>query len=199
MPYTLSQILFNTVYHYVIGDTNSPYNFLIKKMYDIEADYFQGIPNNTERLDIHLNPTIRDRVVDNFKKMTGFYLGSSFEKVVFDIIRGNIQTYYPDADPQTIAKACEKAKEEVIESAKYRFCHKEYTYEEPCRPVSETALMTSYQKAKTRTLIERFNQINKADVLNFYHTLLRKTKWDCKQLIEAKTIQFMEDVLNKFI
>lgn len=165
-------------------------------MYDIRTDYFEGFNLETERLDIHLNPSLRDRVVDNFKKMADFYLGPSFEKVMLDIIHSNIEASCPDATPQDIAEACEKAKTRLVESAKFRFSHKEFAYEEPCRQVSEAAMMRAYQKAKQRTLVERISQLNKADVLAFYYALLRKTVWDCKQVIEDSTIQFIKKLLE---
>lgn len=62
--------------------------------------------------------------------------------------------------------------------------------------VSEARMMQAYQRAKKRTLVERLNHLNKADIINFHHVLMQKTVWDCKELIEERTLSSIEIVLE---
>ena len=56
-----------------------------------------------------------------------------------------------------------------------------------------------YKKAKRRSLGERIIQSNNVDVIDFHHALMYKTVWECKDLIEARTIQFIEEVVEDFV
>lgn len=197
MQNDLSNILFRTIYQDVIGKENSPYNQMIRKMYSIDTDYFKRIPADTEKLHKNLNPGLRDEIVEFFRRQADFYLGPSYQDFLLKLIHWTLEAEMPNANPQSIAEVCDSVKQELTDAAQYRFTHRQYEYEEPCPKVSEEAMMRAYKKAKQRTLIEHINQMNKADVLAFYYALLRKTVWDCKQLIEDHTLSAMVNVLEK--
>ena len=192
----LSELIFSTVYQDVIGNDTSPYNQLMKKLYNIDTDYFEKIPADTETLDKRLNPALRDQVVEVFKKLADSCLDSSYQSYLLEAVHKMIDANYPNANPESITKACEKAKNDLLDAAKFRFDHPQYIYEEPCPKVSEARMMQAYQKAKKRTIIERINKNNKADIINFHHILMQKTVWDCKELIEERIISSIEEVLE---
>ena len=194
---TITELITSTIYHNMIGDERSSYNQLKKKIYDIENDYFKRIPTDTERLHRDLNPKLRDRVVDDFKKLVEFYLGQSYQDHLLKIIRYKIIASFPNADPQSFNEACLIAKVQLIASAKYRFDNPEYAWETPFRQVSEEGMMLSYQKAEKRTLGEIIGKLNKADVFAFYHTLLQKCMCDCQQLMNDKVLEAIENVIGK--
>lgn len=193
---TISDLIFHVVYQDVIGNETSPYNQLKRKLYDIDKDYFEKIPADTEKLDRNLTPALRDLVVDNFKKLADFYLGPSYQNYLLESVHRMMDAHFPNADSQSIVQACETAEKNLLEAAKYRFDHPEYQYEEPCPQVSEERMIQAYQRAKKRTIMERINQVNKADVINFHHVLLQKTVWDCKELIENKVVSLIKTVLS---
>ena len=193
---SLSDLIFSTIYQDVIGNETSPYNQMKKKLYAIDTDYFEKIPADTEKLHRDLNPSLRDQVVEDFRKMADFYLGPSYQSYLLESIHRMIEAYFPNATPQCITEACDKAKNELLEAAKYRFEHPQYEYEEPCPKVSEARMMQAYQKAKKRTFIERINHFNKADIIAFHHVLLQKTVWDCKGLIENSVLEAISDTMG---
>ena len=197
MQNELSNLLFHTIYQDVIGKENSPYNQMIQKMYNIDTDFFEKIPADTEKLHKNLNPGLRDEIVEFFRRQADFYLGPSYQDFLLKLIHWTLEAEAPNTNPQSIAEVCDSVKQELIDAAQFRFNHRQYEYEEPCPKVSEEAMMRAYKKAKQRTLIEHINQMNKADVLAFYYALLRKTVWDCKQLIENCTITAMVNVIEK--
>lgn len=193
---SLSDLIFSTVYQDMIGNETSPYNQLKKKLYDIDTDYFEKIPADTEKLDRNLTPALRDFIVDRFKKTADFYLGPSYQNHLLETVRRAMTAYFPNADPKNISEACATAKKNLLEAAKYRFDHPQYEYEEPCPMVSETRMMQAYQRAKKRTVIERIHRFNKADVIAFHHVLLQKTVWDCKGLIENSVLEAISDTMG---
>lgn len=194
---SLSDIIFSTIYHDAIADEGSPFNQLKKKLYDIDKDYFEKIPADTERLHQDLNPALRDSIVEDFRKLAEKYLGASYEDHLVQSIQQMKDAHFPDADPQSIVEACDKAKKELLDAAQFRFNHPTSQYEEPCSKVSEATMMNQYKKAKERTFTERITQTNKAEVIAFHHTLMQKTVWDCKQLIEDKVITLIGHITER--
>lgn len=197
MTDSLSKLLFGTIYQDVIGKETSPYNEMIRKMYRIDTDYFQDIPADTEKLNDRLSPRLRDDVVEFFRRQADFYFGPLYQDALLRLVLWTLKAEAPNVDPQTIAEACDTVKPELVSAAQYRFNHPNYQYEIPCPQVSEQGMMKAYQKAKERTIVERISKVNKADVLAFYYALLHKTVWDCKQLIEDKTIEAIVNVLEQ--
>lgn len=162
MNYTsLSDLIFSTIYHDAIGDENSPFNQLKKKLYDIDKDYFEKIPADTERLHKDLNPGLRDLAVEDFRKLAELYMGASYENYLEQSVQRMMTAYFPDATSQSIAEACDKAKKDLFEAAQFRFDHPRFQYEEPCRKVSEATMMGQYKKAKERTLTEPSPRLTK--------------------------------------
>jgi hypothetical protein len=74
-----------------------------------------------------------------------------------------------------------------------------FARENPCPKVDEGTLQKKYNKAKRRGLFERIGQTNNADVIEFHHALMYKTVWECKELIENRTIRFIEDLMKAFV
>ena len=69
----------------------------------------------------------------------------------------------------------------------------------PCPQVEVKELRKLYRKAIRRSFWERIFRSNGSDVYDFHQALMHRTVWECKDLIEARTIQFIEEVMKDFV
>lgn len=187
----LTNCLYSTIYWEAIGNENSPYGLLKKKLYSIDIDYFEQIPAWTEKLPETLNVDLLSKIMDDFRMLVEQKFNGDFEEMLLNRIHAMIQESSPDADSEMMAKACEIARERIHKTAGLYF---DYV---PCPRVQLTEVLRKYQDAREITLGERIRGDNNADVLDFHHALMYRTIWDCKKIIDDGAIMFTDQLLER--
>lgn len=184
-----SSILFTNI----ISEELSPYHQIIKKMNDIDTDYFDKIPAWTEQLPSELDFQLKDNILKNFGKLADELLGQELKSKCIDLLIGKWKSIpnHEDENREIIAEG-------TMASIK-QFATLYFSRENPCPKVDEETLLKKYKKAKRRGLFERIGQTNNTDVIEFHHALMYKTVCECKELIENRTISFIEEVMKAFV
>lgn len=190
-PSTLISQFSTILFTNIISEESSPYHQMIKKMNDIDSDYFEKIPAWTEQLPSELDFQLKDNILKDFGKLADEVLGQELKSKCMDLLIGEWKSI-PNHDENR-----ETLFEGAMASIK-QFATLYFSRENPCPKVDEEALQRKYKKAKRRSLGERIIQSNNADVIDFHHALMNKTVWECKELIEERTIRFIEDVMKAF-
>ena len=180
-----SGILFSII----ISAESSPYHKLLEKLNDIDTDYFDKIPAWTEQLPSELDFQLKENILNDFDKLADELLNQELKtQCIGELLEARGTTV--DSEKEVI--------ENTLASIK-QFATLYFGRENPCPKVDEETLQRKYKKAKRRSFGERIIQSNKADVIDFHHALMHKTVWECKDLIEARTIQFIEEVVEGFV
>ncbi len=188
----LSKELFETIISEVINKDASPYNQLTKKANDIDTDYFEDITRDEEVLALELNPELKEKVVAQFKKMADELLfESSLENRILSDICQRIETAKQEHGEDV---ACEALENSVATLRKYAQDRLLFITTPEYR---ETELKELYNHAQKITLIERVMRNNKADVIDFHHSLMNRTEWECKVLIERRISHFLEGIAHR--
>ena len=181
--------LFRHVFKIVVLDNKSPYHQAVKKLNDIDVDYFEKIPAWTEQLPTELDFQLKENILNDFDKLADELLNQELKtKCIGALLEARRTTIDPEKEIM----------ESTMASIK-QFATLYFGRENPCPKVDEETLQKKYKKAKRRSFGERIIQSNKADVIDFHHALMHKTVWECKDLIESRIIQFIEEVIKDFI
>ena len=185
--------LINSIPNVVIYRDLSPYHQMTKKLYDIDVDYFDKIPAWTERLPSELDFQLKDNILKDFGKLADELLGLELKSKCIDQLIEEWESVpnHEDENRETVFEG-------TMASIK-QFATLYFSRENPCPKVNEETLQKKYNKAKRRGLFELIGQTNNADVIDFHHALMYKTVWECKELIENRTISFIEDVMKAFV
>jgi len=170
------------VYDIVIYADNSPYHQLQKKLYDIDVDYFEQVPAWTERIPSKLDFKLKNDIVTDFNKLADQLLNQELKyQLVQELNFGNIDV-------------TEKEVKDAFDSLK-SIAPFYFNRTKPCPKVEEKELRKLYRKAKRRSFCERIFHSNGNDVYDFHQALMHRTVWECKELIENKTLSFVEEVM----
>ena len=170
----------------VIYADDSPYHQLQKKLYDIDIDYFEKIPAWTERIPSELDFKLKSDIVADFNKLSDQLLNQELKsRLVQKLNIGNIT-------------ATEKEVNEAFESLK-SMAPLYFNKTKPCPQVEEKKLCKLYRKAKRRSFWERIFRTNGGDVFDFHQALMYRTVWECKELIENRSLQFIKEVMNSIV
>ena len=177
----------------LISEESSPYHQMIKKMNDIDSDYFDKIPAWTEQLPSELDFKLKDDILKDFGKLADELLGQELKSRCLNQLIEEWRSV-PNHENENRGTITEGSMASITQFATLYF-----NRENPCPKVDEETLQKKYNKAKRRGLFERIGQTNNADVIDFHHALMYKTIWECKELIEDRTIRFIEDVMKTFV
>ena len=177
----------------IISFESSPYHQMIKKMNDIDSDYFDKIPACTEQLPSELDFQLKDNILKDFGKLADELLGQELKSKCLNQLIKEWRSV-PNHDNENRETLVKDTMASIKQIATLYFSR-----ENPCPKVDEETLQRKYKKAKRRSLGERIIQSNNADVIDFHHALMYKTVWECKELIEDRTIKFIEDVMKAFV
>lgn len=185
----LSGILFSII----ISVESSPYHKLLEKMNGIDTDYFEKIPAWTEQLPSELDFQLKDNILKDFGKLADELFEQELKSKCIDQLIEEWESVpnHEDENRETVFEG-------TMASIK-QFATLYFSRENPCPKVDEETLLKKYNKAKRRGLFERIGQTNNADVIEFHHALMYKTVWECQELIEKRTISFIEDVMKTFV
>lgn len=174
------------VCYIVIKEVDAIYPKFMKRVNDIDIDYFEDIARDTEEIPTELNFELRDKVLDDVKQYAMQLLDESNIKI-------QIESVIKDADAATakdIIKSAVKEMRSYVYSSSILNGSSDYTEEE---------LQKMYTDAKKRSLWERITQDNKGDVIKFHHALMDKTYEQCKDVIYESIESFLYRKLHEII
>lgn len=181
----MNEKLCNEIIDYVIDevvrDGNSPYNMLLRKVNDIDVDYFENISRDQEQLSDELSVELKDKVIVQFAIMADdLFLNSTLAARLSAAVRDKAEGSSPH-----LLECVKKALQQYA-ADRLKFI--------PAPQATSKDLNKMFIAAKEVTLAERFLRNNKADVIEFYHALLQATVYDCRKLIEERTAVFIETI-----
>ncbi len=166
------------IYDIVVEDVETIYPQFMKRVNDIDLDYFEGIVRDTEEIPEELNFELREKVLNDMKHYAMQLLEASN-------IKRRINAIMQDVNANTAGEAFGQAKE-LIRSYVYASSilngSSEFTEEE---------LQKMYTDAQKRDLWERLTQSNKSDIIGFHHALMDKTYEQSKDVLYRCVESFM--------
>lgn len=188
---TFGKGLIEAIVTEVINKEGSPYKQMMGKVGSIGADYFDGIKMGNV-LAKELNVELKARVVERLKRK---YEEVMAESGILEKVMGSVML-------QT-----EKAKRgdgrEAVNRELLRMANNLRQYANnrllfvPNPPCQEEELKTKYERAKRITMMEHIMQNNEKDVIDFYRTLISRTEWECRDMVERETSRLLVTIAEK--
>lgn len=173
-----SEKLSQRIYEIVVNEVDTIYPQFMKRVNDIDIDYFEGIVRDSEEIPEELNFELRDKVLADIKKYALQLLEESN-------IRNRIEAILKDTDPATAREAFNNARELIHSYLNAR------SILNGSSDVTEEELHKMYAEAKKRDLWERFTQNNKKDIIKFFHALMNDTYEQCKDVLYESVDPFI--------
>ena len=167
------------IYDIVVEEVETIYPQFMKKVNNIDLDYFEDIVRDSEEMPKELNFELREKVLDDVK----LYAMQLLEK---SNIKSRIDAIMHDVDADTASEAFGQARE-LIRSYVY-VC----SLFNGSSDFTEEELQKMYTDAKKRDLWERIVSNNKNDVIGFHHALMDKTYEQSKDVLYECIESFME-------
>jgi hypothetical protein len=170
--------LSQSIYDIVTGEVDAIYPLYMKRVNDIDIDYFEGITRDSEEMPKELNFELRDKVLDDVRLYAMQLLENSN-------IRSRIESLTKDIDAETTKEALENVQKML----------RDYVYASSIlngsSDMTEEELQKIYANAQKRDLWERITQNNKKDVIEFHHALMNKTYEQCKDVLYDSIESFL--------
>ena len=158
------------IYDAVVEEVETIYPQFMKRVNNIDLDYFEDIVRDSEEMPKELNFELREKVLDDVR----LYVMQLLEK---SNIKRRIDAIIQDVDADTAREVFEQAKE-LIRSYVY-VC----SLFNGSSDFTEEELQKMYMDAKKRDLWERIVGNNKNDVIGFHHALMDKTYEQSKDVL----------------
>ena len=166
------------IYDIVVEEVESIYPQFMKRVNNIDLDYFEDIVRDSEEMPKELNFELREKVLDDVKQYAMQLLENSN-------IKRRIDGIMQDVDADTAREAFNQAKN-LIRS--YVYANSIFN---GSSDITEEELQKMYMDAKKRDLWERITQSNKSDVMEFHHALMEKTYEQSKDVLYGCIESFM--------
>ena len=159
-----------SIYNVVVEEVETIYPQFMKRVNNIDLDYFEDIVRDSEEMPKELNFELREKVLDDVKK----YAMQLFEE---SSIKRKIDAIMQDVDADTARAAFEQAKKLI----------RNYVYVSSVlngsSDFTDEELQKMYTDAKKRDLWERITGNNKSDIIGFHHALMDKTYEQSKDVL----------------
>lgn len=166
------------IYDAVVEEVETIYPQFMKRVNNIDLDYFEDIVRDSEEMPKELNFELREKVLDDVKQYAMQLLEES------DIKR-RIDSIMQDVDADTAREVFEPAKELI----------RNYVYASSIfngsSDVTEEELQKMYTDAKKRDLWERITRNNKSDVIKFHHALMDMSYEQSKDVLYGCVESFL--------
>jgi len=162
----------------VVDKVDAIYPQFMKRVNNIDLDYFEEITRDSEEIPMELNFELRDKILDDVRQYAIQLLNESG-------IRDRINEIMKDVDSVTAKEAFDRAKEmlhDYVYASSILNGSSNFTEEE---------LEKMYTEAQKRDLWERITQNNKSDVIRFHHALMDKTYEQCKDVLYGSIESFV--------
>lgn len=158
------------IYDIVVHEVDAMYPQFIKRVNDIDIDYFEDITRDSEEMPKELNFELRDIVLEDIRLYAVQLLdGSGIKERIGKVLEG----------------VGINERKEILEQTKKDLHF--YVYASSVlngsSDITEEKLQKLYIEAKKRNLWERVTQSNKSDVIEFHHALMNKTYEQCKDVL----------------
>lgn len=168
----------NRIYDIVVEEVETIYPQFMKRVNNIDLEYFEDIVRDSEEIPEELNFELREKVLDNMKHYAMQLLETSN-------INRRINAIMQDVNADTTKEAFEQAKELIrsyVNASSILNGSSEFTEEE---------LQKMYTDAQKRDLWERLTKSNKNDIIGFHHALMDKTFEQSKDVLYGCIESFM--------
>ena len=146
------------------------YPQFMKRVNNIDLDYFEDIVRDSEVIPKELNFELREIVLDDVKQYAMQLLETSN-------IKRRINAIMQDVNADTAREPFEQAKEHI----------RSYVYASSIfngsSEITEEDLLKMYTDAQKRDLWESITQNNKSDIIGFHHALMDKTYEQSKDVL----------------
>lgn len=189
-------IFFEAIAGPILYDEEAPYRLMIKKLNDIDIDYFEKIDSAPlgKTLDNEMEIGIKHQILNDFVTYGNKLLANrtnDIERAIID----NVQKLMNQYDDQI------EAIQDLNESFGYmhNFVRKQLCFV-PNPMYDKAEIRELYNAAKRVTMIEKITGGNDKDVIKYYHALIEHCVWACRMLLRRRTGQFlmqMVDVLSR--
>ena len=166
------------IYDIVVDEVDALYPQFMKRVNDIDIDYFENITRDSEEMPAELNFELRDKVLDGVRQYAVQLLEGSN-------IRNRIEYLTKVIDAETLKEALGNAK---IMLRNYVYAS---SFLNGGSDITEEVLQELYTDAKKRDLWELITQNNKEDVIEFHHALMNKTYEQCKDVLYDSIESFL--------
>lgn len=183
----ISTIIFSVLDHY-----DSPYRTLLRKVNNIDKEYFDHIDLNTEVLNPELTLELKEKIIDDVKALADNILTSELAQKLATEISLRIQeknsTTY---DEKSLKKAIFTLNQDIID------LHDAYiAYSSEFGPFDDNSLQKQFKEAQKITWLEDIMNTNKEDIKEFHNSLMNSTFWECKKLIVNRYLDFIRSMLD---
>lgn len=158
------------IYDAVVKEVEIIYPQFMKRVNNIDLDYFEDIIRDSEDIPKELNFELRDKVLNDVKIYAMQLLKESN-------VKGEIDAIMKEIDEDTAKDVFEQAKELI----------RNYLYASSIlngsSDITEKELKKMYTEAQKRDWWERLIGNNKNDIIKFHHALMNKTYEQCKDVM----------------
>ena len=170
----------------IVLDELSPYHQMLKKLDDIEADYFCKTPHWDEQPPTGMDFQIKEQAIKDFGKLTDDTLNKALKDTANAILE---YSQYEISEQDWVKKNIGFIKQQSLE-----YFEQIKTYQK----IDEPFLQRLYNKAMS-ACSEGNEQGISGYNKGFHHALLHNTIWECKELIERRIIQFLVEVISEAV
>ncbi|MBP5547429.1 MAG: hypothetical protein J6X58_00875 [Bacteroidales bacterium] len=181
---------FETIAGPVLYDVDSPYKLMLKKLNDIDIDYFQGAVALGKTVDKEIEIDIKHRILNEFITYGNELLAEkseAIEKTVIDNVKTLTGRY---CDRKEAQKDLNKAFENMHHFVRKQLCFV------PTPMYDNAELRELYAAAKQVTFMERVTGSNDNDVIKYYHALIEHTVWACRMLMRRRVSQYLMHLVD---
>lgn len=183
--------LFEMIVGPVLYDEGCPYKLMIKKLNDIDIDYFQGSSALSDRLDDTLRIEIKHKIVNDFNEF-GKQLFHDYSEKIEQKVKKDIGNWLR---LQSDRKNALDILDDVFARI-HSFTRKQLNYV-PSPTYSSAELRELYNAAMKVSLVERIAGTNDKDVIRYYHALINHTVWTCRMLTRRRFSQLLMSLVDK--
>ena len=166
------------IYDIVVDEVDAIYPRFMKRVNDIDVNYFEDITRDSEEMPTELNFELRDKVLNDVRQY-------AMQLLEMSGIRSKIEYLTKDVDAATMKETLENAK---IMLRGYVYAS---SFLNGGSDITEEELKELYIDAKKRDLWEGITQNNKKDVIEFHHALMNKTYEQCKDILYESIEYFL--------
>ena len=183
----ISAIIFS-----VLDQYDSPYRTLLRKVNNIDIEYFDHIDLNSEVLNPQLTLELKEKIINDVNALADNVLTSELaQKLATEIslrIQGETSTSY---DEESLKKAIFTLNQDIID------LHDAYiAYSSEFGPFDNNSLQKQFKEAQKITWLEDIMDTNKEDIKEFHNSLMNSTFWECKKLIVKRYLDFIRTMLD---
>ena len=168
------------IYDIVVKEVDAIYPQFMKRVNDIDIDYFEDIVRDSEEIPEKLNFELRDKVLADIKQYAMQLLEES-------CIKNQIEAIMVNTDAATAREAFNNAKELIRNYVNAR------SILNGSSDFTEEDLQKMYKDAKKRDIWELIMQNNKKDIIAFHHALMDNTYEQCKDVLYESVISFLSN------